>query len=473
MSRRRSYPYPNPQGSRPGRPFRGRQGQSPRHEAYRGNNGQRPTREPPRGFSGRAQKWIRMARRWLGNWFTRGYGGMESDSLVIGGAGMGLGALLNGMDWENVRTDVERESRAHVILVGAEGAGKTTLLHRLKGLEEGTLQPVSFQDDDKKEVEGVTELDEIPNIENFGFFAVLDLSPGKPPSQAANGYFAGDGVWNELENADLIVWVLDALEGLRAWEYEWISRVRGAGKPLLVVANKLDQMKESNGIARWQQALGVEIIPISAREGTNVMTQLVPQMADAIPTLATALGREVVEWRRTAAQRVMRRAATLSGLVGLEPVPLLDLPFQISIQLQMVLRLAAIYGQPLRDQYSREMLATMVSAVGIRFAGGQLVKAIPLVGWVASGVLAAGGSWVIGRIALGYFEHGRKVNLPRLKRNASRAETPIENDNTQKGKEKKSGRWDVLERMRGFLGRRLKRDKADAKEGGENERETV
>jgi uncharacterized protein (DUF697 family) len=47
----------------------------------------------------------------------------------------------------------------------------------------------------------------------------------------------------------------------------------------------------------------------------------------------------------------------------------------------------------------------------LRYGGQQLVKIIPLAGWLASAALAAGGTWVIGRIAVEYFENGRQVKL--------------------------------------------------------------
>lgn len=473
MPRRNSFPQFNSHGNRPRRRHRGGRNRYGHRDIYASTNGAFQEQAESTGWIARGGRWFHALQNLIEELVARPRGGMESDGMVIGGAGLGLGALLNGMDWENVRTDVERENRAHVILVGAEDAGKTTLVYRLKGLAQETITPFDFKDAEESATD--SESAQTVKTKNFGFFGVLDLQPSKPPGALSNGYLESDGVWNEIEAADLIVWVLDCAQGLRAWEYEWISRVRGSDKPLIVAANKSDQMNGAKALARWEQALGVAIIPISAREGTNVMTQLVPRMADAIPSLATALGREVVEWRRTAAARVMRRAATLSGLIGLEPVPLLDLPFQISIQLQMVLRLAAIYGQPLRDQYSREMLATMVSAVGIRFAGAQLVKAIPLLGWIISGAVAAGGTWLIGRIALGYFEHGRRVSIPLLRRN----ETRVENTETEI-EEHRENPTDVSEhkpslrdKLQGLFRRIKLRRKITQEIGGNDERETL
>jgi uncharacterized protein (DUF697 family) len=164
------------------------------------------------------------------------------------------------------------------------------------------------------------------------------------------------------------------------------------------------------------RALACPVIGISAASGLNVMSELLPRMADASPQLNTALGREVPAWRPHAARRITERATVLSGLVGLEPVPLLDIPFQALLQLRLVMRLAAIYGEPSSDRYSRELLATLAGSAALRYAGQQLAKVVPLLGWAASGALAAGGTWVIGKAAEAYFENGRRLPLPRLRR---------------------------------------------------------
>jgi uncharacterized protein (DUF697 family) len=307
--------------------------------------------------------------------------------------GLGLTALLNALDWDHLRAEVERESRARVVLIGARGAGKTTLHNWLKGF-------------------GATETDAEParaeaSIVNLGLFSVIDVEPPHPNAEINSN----EALWFQIENADLIVWVLDGAVGARGWEHEWISRVRAVGKPVLLVMNKVDLLTTIGEVERWQRVLGCPVIAIAARTGTNVLEDLLPRIAETSPQLATALGREIATWRKPAAARVMRRAEMLSGLAGLEPVPLLDIPFQIFIQLQMVLRIAVIYGQPLNDRYSREMLATMVGSVALRYGGQQLVKIIPLAGWLASAALAAGGTWVIGRLAVEYFENGRQVKL--------------------------------------------------------------
>ncbi len=313
-----------------------------------------------------------------------------------GSGGLGLGAILNALDWDHVREEVDQESRARIVLIGAAGAGKTTLLNHLRGFE---LSPP------------VTPGEQVdtPVIEDFGLFAVVDV-----PSHGPGGAMSeGDATWLTLQNGDLVLWMLDGTVGLRPWEYEWMCRIRAMGRPLAAVLNKVEHVENRDEIDRLSRMLACKVISISARDGTNIASRLLPHIVNASPGLNTALGREAPAWRRMAAQRATRRAMDVSGLVGVEPVPLLDIPFQVLIQLRLVLRLAAIYGEPLGDPYSRELLATIVSGVGLRYLGQQLAKVIPLLGWIVSGGLAAGGTWAIGRIALEYFENGRQVTRMR------------------------------------------------------------
>ena len=361
-----------------------------------------PPEQKPRGL-------IELVLRWAGDWWNRRWAehlGEEAAGITAStGLGLGLGALLNALDWDQVRAEVDQESRARIVLVGAEGAGKTTLLNRLKGFEQ-TSEVVRRTEGSP--TCGSPETSEV-SVQDYGLFAVIDL-----PTHGPNGHFVeGDPAWLVFQNADLLLWMLDGAVGLRPWEYEWICRARSMGKALTVVLNKLDQVSDANAVDRLNHVLGCAVIPISARDApsADVAERLLTHIADVSPNLTTALGREAPAWRRIAAQRVIQRAVALSGLVGVEPVPLLDIPFQVLIQLRLVLRLASIYGAPLGDRYSRELLATIVSGVALRYLGQQLAKVIPLAGWAASGALAAGGTWAIGQAATGYFENGRRISV--------------------------------------------------------------
>ncbi|MCS6846978.1 MAG: DUF697 domain-containing protein [Anaerolineae bacterium] len=334
-------------------------------------------------------------------------------------AASSLGAWLNALDWDVVRGEVDRESRAHILIAGAVGVGKTTLLHRLIGLpspgDVGGAETASAQRSATPETTGYIPADADEDasgvrVESLGLFDLLDVHPGFTPRGQDPGSLV---VAQALDAADLVIWLLDATAGLRGFEREWICRMRSAGRPLLIAANKMDAVSDPAAPQALSRALACPVVGCSARDGSNIVEELLPRIADISPQLNTALGREVPAWRAHAARRVTERAAILSGLVGIEPVPVVDIPFQALIQLRLVMRLAAIYGEPQADRYSRELLATLAGSAVLRYAGQQITKAVPLVGWIASSALAAGGTWAIGKAAEAYFAHGRKLGRGR------------------------------------------------------------
>jgi small GTP-binding protein len=299
-----------------------------------------------------------------------------------------LGTILRLLDWNQIKEEVEQENRARVVFIGAGNAGKSTLLNRLKGW--------TVSSDAMKLGTTTTS-----HVENLGFFTLIDT----PSDSNGNNDPEMDPNWGMLLTADLVLFIFDGAVGLRRSDYEWFARIRAAGKPMLAVLNKCDQIPHLHQtVAELNRQLGTGVIPISARYGTDVRTLLLPRILQVQPALTTALGREVIAFRREAAERVARRTALLCALFGTEPLPLLDIPFQAFVQTQMILRVALIYDQPTGDRYSRELIAMFALSALLRFAAQQVAKLVPLGGWLISAALAGGGTWSLGQAAIVYFE---------------------------------------------------------------------
>lgn len=319
-----------------------------------------------------------------------------------------LSAILRLLDWNQVKEEIEQERRARIVLIGAGNVGKSTLLNRLKGWAvSGGAMKIGVMD--------------APQVEDYGFFTLIDLPSGSlrmENGESENG--VTDHPWATALAADLILFVLDGAVGLRHFEYEWYARLRAAGKPLLVILNKCDSVPDWAGcVAELNRQLGTAVIPLSARFGTDIRGLLLPRIVEIQPRLAMALGREVIGYRRETSQRVVQRAAVLCTLMGTEPIPLLDIPFQAITQTQMILRVAAIYGQPTDDRYSRELIATFAGSALLRLIAQQLGKLVPLGGFVISALVAGIGTWTLGQAAIMYFErqtvieHARRASQPR------------------------------------------------------------
>src|SRR5262249_57926962 len=77
-----------------------------------------------------------------------------------------------------------------------------------------------------------------------------------------------------LEEADVIVFVVDARDGVTPIDRDVAGLLRRLDKPILVVANKVDSAKQEALAAEiWELALG-EVFPVSASHGRGIVELL-------------------------------------------------------------------------------------------------------------------------------------------------------------------------------------------------------
>jgi small GTP-binding protein len=303
--------------------------------------------------------------------------------------------FLRTLDWEKMREDVTSEAQARLAIVGPVNSGKSTLFNLLEGK---TLSPVSPIPGTTKEVIS----------ENLGPFMLMDT----PGFGEVGGADRASTALHGAAQAAAIVVVFDAAAGLRSSDVLLLDSLRELHKPLIVVANKIDLVgKDAAAVeADMAQRLGLPVIAISAKKGTNVGERLMPAILDALPEVAVAMGRSLPAFRRQAANKVIRNAVILNGGIGAEPIPFIDIPLLLTNQGRMVLRIAAIYGEPFTATHAKELIATMAGGLGLRFLAQEAAKAMPVAGWAAAGAIAALGTWGIGQVALQYFENGKRMD---------------------------------------------------------------
>ena len=149
-----------------------------------------------------------------------------------------------------------------VALVGRPNVGKSSLFNRLVG-----GRPALVED-----MPGVTR-DRRYGVCDWGTarFRVVDTG-GLDPS-AASGAILGamrQQTLRALDEADLVVFVLDAREGVTAIDSDVALVLRQSGKPVLLAANKVDSAGVEAAAAE-AFALGFpDVFPVSASHGRGV-----------------------------------------------------------------------------------------------------------------------------------------------------------------------------------------------------------
>ena len=308
--------------------------------------------------------------------------------------------FMQAINWEQAQEEVLEGLGNTIVIVGQPNTGKSTLFNQLKGQQISAVSPQA----------GTTKA---LIRTDFGPFTLVD-TPGHLPDVTEAG----------IQQASLVVFMVDGEKGLRPEDRNLLMTIKELEKPTVVVVNKIDMLKTpqagddmANDVA---MRLGVSgVIPISARTGTNVAEELVPAMIGASPEAALVIGRELPEYRRQAAQRIIRNAMLVSLAAGLEPIPLVDIPILLGTQVRLVLRLAALYGEPIDSadalKHARELVVTMISGLGLRFLAEQAAKAVPFGGDIVAGAIAGAATWSIGEVALEYYESGKRLNAGRLR----------------------------------------------------------
>jgi small GTP-binding protein len=311
-----------------------------------------------------------------------------------------LRSVLRSMDWEQLRDDVRREAMARLAIVGPVNSGKSTLFNLLEGKDVSEVGPVP----------GTTKE---PMQRSLGPFTLVDT----PGFGEVGGVDRATIAAKSASEADAILLLLDAGAGLRQGDADLLKYLQTLRRPVVVALNKIDLLGRNfqQVVSDAASRLGVPVVPISAKKGTNVAEKLMPALVDALPDLAVALGRELPALRRSAAQRVVRHAATLNTAVGAEPIPFIDIPVLLTTQARMVLRIAAIYGESFTARHARELIGTIAGGLVFRYLAQQGAKLVPAGGWAVAAGIAAVGTWAMGQVAIEYFESGKRLTRGQMR----------------------------------------------------------
>ena len=320
-----------------------------------------------------------------------------------------IDTLSNFWQWDELTAEVVQEGQARIAIVGLQNAGKSQFFNHLRGWN---ISPTTHA---------------LPNnwqIEPYGAFILADLPE--------NNITTPEELLLMLGDPSLVLYLVDGEKGVQTADFRWVATFRTLGKPLVIALNKSDLLasppqKMSQSITEAQQRLGVQVIPISAQKGDNIEEQLLPALLNAAPKLSIPLGREIQSLRRHAARRIIRQAMLFAGIMGAQPIPLLDLPFQVILQTGIILRIGSAYGHPPKGGFQREMLGAVFSVLSSYYLAETLLKFIPIIGSFAGIILSATGTLTIGEVAIRYYEADATLPLPQwLKRRRFRKNRPEE-----------------------------------------------
>ena len=160
------------------------------------------------------------------------------------------------------------------------------------------------------------------------------------------------------------------------------------------------------------------VIPVSAQNSSG-LDKLILEITAAEPKLLIKVAHSLPSLRRHLGWQAIRRAAVLSALVGLSPLPLMDIIPLTLIQGNLVLTLSQIYGNPMSMKIVIEMASTLGMGWLARLLFQSASKFGGVPGWVLSASIAASATITIGYSALTWFETGKTPSKKDMESKAS------------------------------------------------------
>jgi GTP-binding protein len=163
-----------------------------------------------------------------------------------------------------------------VALVGRPNVGKSTLFNVLTRSRDALVADLPGVTRDRHY--GICRLAAAP-------FVVVDTGGLIENATGIQGQTARQAGF-AIDEADVVLLIVDARDGLLPADHAILERLRRASKPLLLVVNKVDGLDEHTALAEFA-ALGLSsALPVSAAHGRGV-TPLLVALEALLPNIAT------------------------------------------------------------------------------------------------------------------------------------------------------------------------------------------
>jgi GTP-binding protein len=174
-------------------------------------------------------------------------------------------------------------------IVGRPNVGKSALVNRIIGRREAVVEDKPGVTRDRVNYKG----------EWVGRdFTIVDTGGWEPDAKGINASVAAQAEI-AVDLADAVLFVVDATVGATSTDEHVVRMLRGSKKPVILVANKVDDVRqEADAASLWSLGLG-EPWPVSAVHGRGV-ADLLDHVLTVLPEISAVAKEEVGGPRRVA-----------------------------------------------------------------------------------------------------------------------------------------------------------------------------
>jgi GTP-binding protein len=201
-------------------------------------------------------------------------------------------------------------------IVGRPNVGKSALVNRIIGRREAVVEDTPGVTRDRVNYKGEW---------NNRRFTIVDTGGWEPDAKGINASVAAQAEV-AVDLADAVLFVVDATVGATSTDEHVVRMLRASKKPVLLVANKVDDPRqESDASVLWSLGLG-EPWPVSALHGRGV-ADLLDKVLTVLPEVSAVAKEEVGGPRRVAilGRPNVGKSSLLNKTAGEERVVVNDL----------------------------------------------------------------------------------------------------------------------------------------------------
>jgi GTPase len=161
-----------------------------------------------------------------------------------------------------------------VALVGRPNVGKSTLFNRIVGRRLAIVE----------DTPGVTRDRQYAEADHDGRrFRVVDTGGFMPRAEEQLVRAVREQADAAIREADVLVLVVDAEQGLAGADRELAALLRKGGKPVLLAANKVDSTRRADALDLGElHSLGFDVFPVSGEHGRGV-SELLDAAVERLP----------------------------------------------------------------------------------------------------------------------------------------------------------------------------------------------
>jgi GTP-binding protein len=218
---------------------------------------------------------------------------------------------LLDLDAEGALDDAEPGPLPVLAVVGRPNVGKSTLVNRILGRREAVVE----------DVPGVTRDRVTYEAEWAGRrFSIVDTGGWERDLRGIHARVA-EQAEVAVELADAVLFVVDATVGATDTDEAVVRLLRRAGKPVVLAANKVDDLRgEADAAALWSLGLG-QPYPVSAVHGRG-SGDLLDACLEALPEVSEVAGAVEGGLRRVAlvGRPNVGKSSLLNSIAGAERV---------------------------------------------------------------------------------------------------------------------------------------------------------